>query len=255
MIPFNASMRSLSWWGRRAVGCGGVLMWLGSAGAVVVQGQSSCTWFCAPEVKVEPQITLENLFSAARMEELQNGTVVAQTSQEREPVFELALVVGIPTEIPRVGFTFETIFGPFGEVGTHPFTGALAAEGGRSSLRDNSLEVEFELNLSLLEPEQVGGWVESHFDIVDKLSPGAHAAAGSVYTHKLNFELDTAVLLFHRLPEDKWLHHLEVEASLDYLATGLPRAGDIVGSLRYLDDASPWSLSLVAVVPLAPLMP
>ena len=127
MIPFNVFMRSLSWWGRRAVGCGGVLMWLGSAGSVVVQGQSGCTWFCAPDVKVEPQFTLENIFSVARMEELQNGTVVAQTSQEREPVFELALVVGIPTEIPRVGFTFETIFGPFGAVGTHPFTGALAA--------------------------------------------------------------------------------------------------------------------------------
>ena len=255
MIPSKAFMRSFPWWSRRAAGCGGILLWLGSAGSVMVEGQSGCTWFCAPDVKVEPQLTLENLFSAARVEELQNGTVMAQTWQKREPVFELALVVGIPTEVPRVGFTFETIFGPFGVTGTHPFTGALAAEGGRSSLRDNGIEVEFELNLSVLEPEQVGGWIESHFDIVDKLSPGARATDGSVYTHKLNFELDTAVLLFHRLPENNWLHHLEVEASLDYLATGLPRAGDIVGSLRYLDDASPWSLSLLAVVPLAPLMP
>ena len=95
----------------------------------MVEGQSGCTWFCAPDVKVEPQLTLENLFSAARVEELQNGTVMAQTWQKREPVFELALVVGIPTEVPRVGFTFETIFGPFGVTGTHPFTGALAAEG------------------------------------------------------------------------------------------------------------------------------
>jgi hypothetical protein len=40
---------------------------------------------------------------------------------------------------------------------------------------------------------------------------------------------------------------------LDYLATGLPRQGDVVERQRYLDDASGWSLSLLVVLPLAPL--
>jgi hypothetical protein len=48
---------------------------------------------------------------------------------------------------------------------------------------------------------------------------------------------------------------VEAEVSLDYLATGLPQAGDLVGDERYLDDASPWSLSFVFVFPLAPLAP
>ena len=165
------------------------------------------------------------------------------------------LAVGIPTEIPRVGFTFETIFVPFGETDTHPFTGATAGEAGRASFRDNGIEIELELNLMILEAEQTGGWVESHFDIVDKISPGGIPDAGSVYTHKLNFELDTAFLPFSRLPEDNWLHHFEVEGSLDYVATGLPKAGDVVGGMRYLDDASAWSFSLVGVIPLAPLSP
>ena len=158
----------------------------------------------------------------------------------------------MPTEIPRVSFTLETIFVPFGETDIHPFTGAPAAAAGRGSFRDNGIEVELELNLLWLDADQTGGWVESHVDIVDKISPGQTPGAASVYTHKLNFELDTAFLPFSRLSEDNWLHHLEIEGSLDYVATGLPRAGDVVGSVRYLDDASRWSFSGVGVVPLTP---
>jgi hypothetical protein len=43
--------------------------------------------------------------------------------------------------------------------------------------------------------------------------------------------------------------------SLDYLATGLPKAGDIVRGGRFVDDANPWSLSCVMIIPLAPLAP
>ena len=45
------------------------------------------------------------------------------------------------------------------------------------------------------------------------------------------------------------------EVSIDYVATGIPKAGDQFGDVLYLDDASPWSLSLVLVLPLAPLNP
>jgi hypothetical protein len=40
---------------------------------------------------------------------------------------------------------------------------------------------------------------------------------------------------------------------LDYVATELPKAGDVLGGARYLDDASPWSFSIVCVLPVAPL--
>ena len=239
----------------------GLAMLLGFLSPVGAPAQQRCAFLCVPDVKIEPQVTIEHLFGAARivsierMDALEDGTLAASTSQEREAIFELVLAVGIPTEIPRVGFTFETIFVPFGETDTHPFTGAIAADAGRASFRDNGIEIELELNLTILEAEQTGGWVESHFDIVDKISPGGTLDAGSVYTHKLNFELDTAFLPFSRLPEDNWLHHLEVEGSLDYVATGLPKAGDVVGGERYLDDASAWSFSLVGIIPLAPLAP
>ena len=237
------------------VKCVGSVVLIGLFRPGVVLAQPQCMFLCTPEVKIEPTVTVEHLFGAARVEELDNGTVIASTTQEREAVFEMVLAVGIPTEIPRVGFTVETIFVPFGETGIHPFTGSTAAEAGRASFRDNGIEIELELNLTVLEAEQTGGWVESHFDIVNKISPGETPSAGSVHTHKLNFELDTAFLPFSRLPDDNWLHHFELEGSLDYVATGLPKAGDVVGGERYLDNASAWSFSLVGVIPLAPLLP
>ena len=43
------------------------------------------------------------------------------------------------------------------------------------------------------------------------------------------------------------------EVSIDYVATGIPKAGDQFGDVLYLDDASPWSLSLVLVLPPGPV--
>jgi hypothetical protein len=153
----------------------------------------------------------------------------------RALVFELIFAVDIPTTIPRIGTTFEASFAPFAD--------------------DNDVQLEVELNIDLFGTEQTGGWVSSHFDIVDQFSPAETPDATRAYTHKLDFEWDTAFHVFSRLPEGHWLRNVEAEISLDYLATGLPKAGDLIGGERFLDDASPWSLSFVMVIPLAPLAP
>jgi len=233
------------------------LVWSGVLVAPPAHAQDDerCRFLCAPDLKIEPTITFEPLFRRPLIEELDDGVVVARTTPDREAVFEMILAVGIPTTIPRIGFTFETIFIPFGDTATHPFTGTTASELGGTAIRGNEIEVELELNIGLLEPEETGGWIESHFDIVDKISPGERPTDASVYTHKLNFEWDTAFLVFNRLPEGNWLRNVEIEGSVDYVATGLPRAGDVVNGERFLSDDSPWSFSLVFVFPLAPLAP
>lgn len=197
------------------------------------QEDDACAVICAPVFKIEPTFTVENLFGPARVETLEDGVVVETNRQGRDRVFELVLATVIPTDVPRLGFTVETIFGP--------------------SREDAAVELELEANFTWLDPDQTGGWVESHIDIVDKFSPATRPDDSSAYTHKLNFELDTAVLVFNWLPDGTWLKEVELEGSLDYVATGLPRAGDVIGNERFLDDASPWSFSLVFVLPIAPL--
>ena len=88
--------------------------------------EERCWFFCAPELKIEPTITFEPIFRRPVIQELENGEVVADTRPDRETVFEIILSLGIPTTIPRVGFTFETIFIPFGETDENPFTGSMA---------------------------------------------------------------------------------------------------------------------------------
>jgi hypothetical protein len=224
--------------------------WVTAAGPAGAQDEPRCVFLCAPELKIEPTFTIEHLARRHRVEA--DGTVERAA---RETVFELIFALDVPTAIPRIGVTLEAILIPFGDTPVHPFTGAPARAAGRSHIRDNGVEIESELNVSLFDEEQTGGWVSSHVDIVDKFSPGETPQAGSVYTHKLNFEWDTAFHVFSRVPRAPWLRNVEVELSLDYLATGLPKAGDVVGDERFLDKASPWSLSFVFVFPLAPLNP
>lgn len=225
------------------------------AAAQNVQGRP-CAFICAPELKIEPTFTIENLIRAPVIETLDDrGVVVDRGREGRERVFELIFAADIATTIPRVGFTFEAIFKPFGTTDVNPFTGLPAAAIGRSDIRDNGVEIESELNIYLFDVEDTGGWISSHVDVVDQFSPAHRADAGSVFTHKLDFEWDTAFHVFNRLPDGHWLRNVEAEVSLDYLATGLPKAGDVLNGERFLDRASPWSLSFVLVLPLAPLAP
>lgn len=170
-------------------------------------------------------------------------------------MFELIVALDVPTTLSRLGMTFEAIFKPFGHTNVNPFTGSTAAEAGLSNIRDNGVEIETELNFTLFDIEQTGGWISSHVDLVDQFSPAHQPNAGSVFTHKLDLEWDTAFHVFNRLPEGHWLRNVEAEMSLDYLATGPPKAGDVLGGERFVERASPWSLSFVLVMPLAPLAP
>ena len=140
------------------------------------------------------------------------------TWEKDATVFETIFALDLSTPIPRVGVTLEAITKPFSD--------------------ENDVELESELKLYWLESEQTGGWLSSHFDIVDKFSAAERPTDTRAYTHKLNLELDTAVAIFNKQPVGRWWRDIEIEGSLDYVATGLP------------EDASRWSFSLVFVIPI-----
>lgn len=214
------------------------------------QEDDACRLLCTPEVAIEPSVAVEPLFGGATVEDIETGATSAPSTSS---TFELVLAVGVPTALPRVELTGEAIWSPFADTDANPFTGQSAEELGVESVADNPVELEFELNLMLLTAEETGGWVEAHFDIVDQLSPAERPGDTRLYTHKLNFELDVSVAPFHRFEEAGYLRHVELEGSLDYMATGIPQRGDVLGGERFLDDASPWSFTAVLVLPLAPL--
>ena len=191
--------------------------------------QDPCRVLCAPEFNVEPTFTFSNLFGSPRIAG-DDGSIARES---REAEFEVILSLGLPTHIPWLEFTVEAIFLPFD--------------------RESTPELEFETNVVWLPGERAGGWVSSHFDIVDKFSAAERPTDRRAYTHKLNLELDTSASIFNWLREGRWLRGVELEGSLDYVATGKPKAGDRIDTQRYLDDASAWSFSVVFVLPVAPM--
>ena len=203
---------------------------IGLLSALEAAGQTTpaCRVLCAPEFSVEPTVTFTNLFGSPRIVDEQGAT----TREPRGTEFEVILSLGLPTRASWLEFAVEAIFLPFD--------------------RESTPELEFETNLTWLSEERTRGWVSSHFDVVDQFSPATRPADRRAYTHKLNLELDTSVLVFNWLPEGKWLRGVELEGSLDYVATGLPKVGDRVDGGRFLDKARPWSFSVVEVVPVAP---
>lgn len=181
----------------------------GAASAYAQEEDGGCTVLCTPKLSFEPTLTVENLFASPRVQDVATGAI---RRLERESAFEAILALSVPTELPYMELTLEAIFAPSGD--------------------DNEPELEAELNLIFLREEQTGGWVEAHFDIIDKFSPAERPGTDRAYTHKLNFELDVALRVFNRLPPEAWLRNVEVETSLDYVATGLPRRGDVLDGVR-----------------------
>lgn len=191
-----------------------------------------CFILCRPELKIEPTFSWENVFQRHKVAETDGSGQTTIVTARRERVFETVAAIDVPTVVPRIGFSFEAIVKPF--------------------IKGTSPELETELNLHWLPSEKTRGWIGSHFDIIDRYSPGALPHNQDIYTHKLNFELDTAIS-FLKWTRKPWLSDIEIETSLDYVATGLARPGDRFGNTVFLDKASPWSFSLVFVFPLAPL--
>ena len=192
------------------------------------QAPPVCHVLCTPKLKVEPTVTFTNLFGSPRIIGEQGIT----TRERRDQEFELIVSLGLPTRAPWLEFTVEAILLPFNS--------------------ESTPELEFETNFIWLGLERTRGWVSSHLDIVDKFSAAERATDRRAYTHKLNFELDTSVSVFNWLPEGRWLRGVELEGSLDFVATGLPKKGDRLNGARFLDNASPWSFSIGLVLPIAP---
>jgi len=207
--------------------------------------ERACRVLCAPSLLIEPTATIENLAGAPRVSE--DGA--APEREGRKGVFEFIVALDVPTKASWLGITLEAIVQPFSTTDVNPFTGQTSSQLG-SDIRENPIEIESELNFTWLPSTRTAGWVSSHVDIVDQFSPAKRPHDRSVYTHKLDFELDTAFAVFQRLPERHPLRDVEIEISLDYLASGIPKAGETVGTTRFEDDDSPWSLSFVFVIPI-----
>ena len=219
------------------------------------QGQQDCKMlFCSPSLTVSPSAMVTNVFDGPRVRRLSDGAVRTLDAEAR---FAMVFTLTIPTTIPRTSAFTQLLWTPFADRSTNPFTGYATDDGGAEERIGNAPLYEFGLQLDLLPARQTGGWLRVDAQVIDQFGPAGRRGDDRTYTHKLNLALDAAVSLLRWLSEENWFRHLELYTTLDYLATGLPRAGDEVprGELVYLDDASPWTLWAGLTIPVAPIAP
>ena len=83
-------------WAGYLAGITAVSIVMGGASAAPV-AQERCRVLCAPELKIEPTFTVENLFGGPVIETIEDDVVVERAREPRETVFELIFALDVPT--------------------------------------------------------------------------------------------------------------------------------------------------------------
>jgi hypothetical protein len=108
-------------------------------------------------------------------------------------------------------------------------------------------------SVALLPAAETHGLFDLAANVGDLYSQAARPTDKSAYTHKLDLDLLAHVHAFAWTPRSTWVHRVTMFSILDYVATGLPKAGDEVPVGRmFLDDARPTSLIVGLSLPVTP---
>jgi hypothetical protein len=222
-----------------------------SPASLSAQSSKSCHVLCAPSFAIWPELHRSHLFDHPRVRNLSTGAVTELPSKNN---LLLLFLVSVPTELPRFSLMFNVNWLPTARATQNPFTEYTASELG-TDLRANLPAVAAGASYQIVTDDQTGGWVDVTPYVDDLLSNAARPEAKSDYTHKLETGVTATVGPFAHLSPHSWLHGVRVAGTLDWVATGLPRAGDEIpkGERVFLDDAKGYSASIGLVLPAAPI--
>lgn len=216
------------------------------------QQAKRCSWLCAPTVTLMPSLLRTHLFGGPTVESISTGAEHRLTSTSS---FEFILAVASKTPVPRVSLFGSVQWLPNATEARNPFTLYNASELG-SSVRANAPTATFGLSATVLPAESTRGWFDVAASVGDLYSQAARPEDESAYTHKLDLELVTHVNVFDALPKGTYGHRIALFGILDYVATGLPRAGDEVPVGRvFMTRARPTALIAGLALPLSSKAP
>ena len=208
-----------------------------------------CRVICAPDVALMPAVIRTHLFGGPRVRSLATGV------ESRVPStadFELIASVAARTAVPRLSLFGSVQWLPNASEKRNPFTLYTASELGES-VRANAPTVTMGASVALLSAAETHGLFDLAANVGDLYSQAARPTDESAYTHKLDLDLLAHVHAFAWTPRSIWVHRVTMFSILDYVATGLPKAGDEVPVGRmFLDDARPTSLIVGLSLPVTP---
>jgi hypothetical protein len=217
------------------------------------QGRSArCHLLCAPTVTVMPGLLRTHLLGGPRVRRLATGEERRLPSTSN---FEVIVSVASRTAIPRVSLFGSVQWLPNANAQRNPFTQYTASELGEP-VRANAPTATLGASVSVVPTRWTNGWADLAINVADLFSQAGRPGDASEYTHKLDLDLVGHAHLFAWTPPKTYLHRVSAYLILDYVATGLPRAGDEVPlGRRFLSDARPLSLITGLALPITPAMP
>ncbi|HWG35972.1 MAG TPA: hypothetical protein VN650_17555 [Gemmatimonadaceae bacterium] len=211
--------------------------------------QSSCSFICKPTISVEPAMIENHLFSHPTTRALATGAVQRLPSTTN---LELIFAVGASTPIDRISLYGSVQWLPNASERRNPFTLYGASEIG-DKVRANAPTASAGISLGIVDTKDTNGWLGVDAHIGDLYSSAARPHDSGAYTHKLDLGLVANWSLFAGLPMHTYMHDVALSTLLDYVATGLPKAGDEVpkGERVFLTGVHSASLIVGLAFPLA----
>jgi len=220
-----------------------------TAAPLSAQSAPHCHILCAPSVTLMPGVVRTHLLRGPLVRNTSTGV---ETRLPGSTNMEVIVAVASRTALPRLSLVASAQWLPNAAEGRNPFTLYTASELG-THVRANAPTLVVGGSLSLVAPTSTAGWFDAAFNVGDLFSQAATPDDKSAYTHKLDLDLVTHLHVFDAFPKHEYLHRVSLYGILDYVATGLPSAGDEVPLGRvFVSDARPLALVAGLSFPLTP---
>lgn len=209
----------------------------------------SCAVLCTPVVTLMPSMLRTHLFGGPRVETIATG---AEHRLASSSDFQLIVATAAQTALPRISAFMSVQWVMNASEARNPFTQYTVSELG-GGVRANAPTVTAGLSALALAAKQTHGLVDVAVNVGDLFSQAARPGDRSAYTHKLDLDLVTHWHVFNALPPQTYAHRVTAFGILDFIATGLPQAGDEVPQgRRFIENARPAALLLGLALPITP---
>lgn len=218
------------------------------------QQPKPCTIICAPTVAFNIAANKSHVFGSPTVRNDTTGVVSKLPSTTN---LQLQFFTSANTQIDRLSAFFAVTWLPTAKTRANPFTEYTASQVGED-IKANQVSVSMGGLVDIIPARMTHGYAALQGYVADLVSPAARPQDASAYTHKLDLGGVGLLYPFAGMDSASPAHKsgIYVYANIDYVATGLPKAGDDVpkGVRTFVTGAKPAVLVIGAGIPIAPFL-
>ncbi|HEY6827709.1 MAG TPA: hypothetical protein VI259_12705 [Gemmatimonadaceae bacterium] len=218
------------------------------------QQAAPCTVICAPTVAFNVAANKSHVFGSPTV---RNDTTGAISKLPSRTNLQVQLFTSAKTRVSWLIVYSAVEWLPTAKTRANPFTEYTASQVGED-IKANILSLTMGGLADLIPAKRTHGYVALQAYVADLISPAARPNDASAYTHTLDLGGVALLYPFAGTDSASAAHKsgMYLYLNLDYVSTGLPRAGDDVpkGVRTFTTNAKPAALIFGVGFPIAPLL-